>query len=94
MKSAEDESGTAKQGELIQPAAICGFKDAWFKGVTATADAYPVMTESGVRTVYATTFKNRRPEVPIKSVEFFLPKSNEGKDMEVYGGVVWFGVLA
>ncbi len=81
VKSAEDESGTVKKGELIQPAAICGFKDAWFKGVTATCDAYPVMTEKGVRTVYATTFKNRHAEARIKEVKFFYPLNIEGKEL-------------
>ena len=94
VKSAEDGSGNQKKGELIQPAAICGFKDAWFKGITATADAYPVVTENGVRTVYACTLKNRRQDVAVKSVKFFTPIDNEGKPMEREGDVLFFGIMA
>lgn len=94
VKSAEDESGVAKVGELVQPAAICGFKDAWFKGVTATCDAYPVNTKDGVRTLYATTFKNRRPDVAVKEVKFFYPMKNDGKELPHCGEVVLYGILA
>lgn len=94
VKSAEDESGVAKIGELIQPAAICGFKDAWFKGVTATCDAYPVNTKDGARTVYATTFENRHPGVKIKNVKFFYPLNIEGKEIPHCGEIVLYGVFA
>lgn len=94
VKSVEDESGTAKKGELIQPAAFCGFKDAWFGGTVATCDAYPVMTEGGVRTVYATTFKNRHPEARIKEVKFFYPLNIENKELAHHGEVILYGILA
>ena len=94
VKSAEDESGVAAKGQLVQPAAVCGFKDAWFKGVTATCDAYPVMTKDGVRTVYATTLKNRHPGVAIKEVKFFYPLNVEGKEIPHCGEIVLYGYLA
>ena len=94
VKSAEDESGVAKTGELVQPAAICGFKDSWFKGVTATCDAYPVHTKDGIRTVYATTFKNRRPGVKIENVKFFYPINVERKEISHCGEIVLYGVFA
>ena len=94
VKSAEDESGVEKKGKLIQPAAVCGFKDAWFKGTVATCDAYPVNTKDGVRTVFATTLKNRRPGVKIKDVKFFYPLNNESKEIPHCGEIVFYGVLA
>ena len=94
MKSAEDESGVAKTGELVQPAAICGFKDSWFKGVVATCDAYPVNTKDGSRTVYATTLKNRHPDVKIENVKFFYPMNIEKKELPHCGEIVLYGVFA
>ncbi len=93
VKSAEDESGETKTGELVQPAATCGFKDAWYAGIAATADIYPIMTQDGVRSVYATTFKNRRPDAVIKDVKFYLPKNMEGKDLPVVGEVLLYGIF-
>ncbi len=93
-KNVEDESGVATKGELVQPAAACGWKDKWIEGVAAFTDAYPVNTKDGVRTVYAHTFKNRHTESPIVSVKFFEPKSMEGKDMEREGTVLLFGIMS
>ena len=95
VKSVEDESGTSNAARrLVQPAAVCGFKDAWITGTTCTCDAYPLHTEDGIRTVYATTFKNRHPGVKITNVKFFYPMTNEGKELPHCGEVVIYGVFA
>ena len=93
-KNAEDESGTANVGALIQPAAICGIKDKWIEGVVSFTDAYPVETNDGIRTIYAHTFKNRHTESRIKSIKFYTPMTRDGEDVKCRGTVLIFGVLA
>ena len=92
-KSVEDEGNTTKTGVLIQPPAACAFYDKWIEGVTAFADAYPVRVDGEVRTVYATTFKNRYPGVAIKDVKFYLPMDFDKKDMPYIGEVIVHGLL-
>ena len=95
VKSAEDESGVSNNGrELVQPAATCNFKDSWYEGIAATADIYPVETKDGIRSVYATTFKNRHPGVAIESVKFYLPMTIENVDLPVCGEVDIYGIFA
>ena len=95
VKSAEDESGVSNNGrELVQPAATCSFKDSWYEGIAATADIYPVETKDGIRSVYATTFKNRHPGVAIENVKFYLPMTNENVDLPVCGEVEIYGIFA
>ena len=92
--SVEDESGIKDKNVLVQPAPTCGMKDAWIGGIVAFTDAYPVNTSDGERTVYACTLKNRHPGVAVKNVKFYPPRSNDGKDMEREGDVLFFGVMA
>jgi hypothetical protein len=92
-KNVEDEGSTTKKGVLIQPPAACAFKDRWIEGVTTFADAYPVRFADGIRTVYATTLKNRYPGVAIKDVKFYLPMDHDRNEMPYVGEVVIHGIF-
>ena len=92
-KNVEDEGSTTKKGVLIQPPAACAFKDRWIEGVTTFADAYPVRFADGIRTVYATTLKNRYPGVAIKDVKFYLPMDHDKNEMPYVGEVVIHGIF-
>ncbi len=94
VKNVEDESGTENKNELIQPAASCEFADKWFDGITAFADAYPVKTKEGVRTLYAASFKNRRPDVAVKEVRFYLPVKEEEYSLAYSSEVTLYGIFA
>ena len=94
VKTVEDESGIEVKGELTQPAAICEFSDKWVDGVSAFADAYPVKIKDKTRTVYATTLKNRRPDVPLKEIKFYLPAKKEDHSLSYRSKVVLCGVFA
>ena len=94
VKRVEDESGVEHKNELVQPAAICEFKDKWIEGVLAFADAYPVKTRDGVRTLYATTLKNRRPDVAVKEVKFYPPDDLSAYPMAGNCEVILYGVFA
>jgi hypothetical protein len=62
----------------LQPTAMRRYKDQWVASVSAFADSYPFMRDGAIRTVYAYTFENRRPDVPICEVKFYPLKDRRG----------------